>query len=547
MSAGEAATQAEKSHIKVRIEVTHESRETEVILKKPLSQQPFQSASNAIREGLHIGRFFWTIEFIPSRDKDLHNELHRLGSIAGAISENPLLAGFAVTDRVVSERDPDPVAAASHLLGVSNKQPLVHFSGKGREVQHLHEFLSRLHENGLKNVLMLTGDRLKEEPNGQRPHYLESVPAIQLAKQLDPDLFIAAVLNPFKYREEDAMAQYLKLGKKVGAGADCIITQIGFDMPKYEEALQWIETRGYRLPLMANVLPMSAQRARYIRSHQLPGLTVTDSFFALLEEEERMFEDQGAARVLRRLALQILGVQYLGYAGVQITGLHSLEKIAALQVLVQELSEQYPNHLTWKKAWDEVLTFAEGGRANPTPAHDPWYLKSPHLSRASLYERVKYKAMSGVHGFLFDKGLGARLLGPLMRSVKRHSTADRMLKNVEYAIKSPLIGCETCGMCRLAATQYICPETCPKGLANGACGGTTENICEFGNRECVHSVKYRIAKDAGVLHELETWHVPAIPQDTRYSCSWPPHFRGEGPTIRVIDVLHSERNRVRNR
>ena len=514
--------------------------------KKPLSQQPIQSASNSIREGLHNGRFFWTIEFIPSRDKNLNDELHKMGGIAGVISEDPLLAGFAVTDRVVSDQDPDSVEAASYLMEMSGKQPLVHFSGKGREVQHLHEFLSRLHENGLNNVLMLTGDRLKEEPKDRRPRYLESVSAIQVAKKIDPDIFIAAALNPFKYCEEDAMAQYLKLGKKVGAGADCIITQIGFDMSKYEEALQWMETRGYRVPILANVLPLSVQRARYIRTHQIPGITVTDSFFALLEEEERTLADQGAANVLRRLALQILGLRYFGYAGVQITGLHSVEKVAALQALVKELSEQYPDRLTWSKAWDKSLTFAAGEQVNLVPAHDSWYLKSPQPSHASLRQRIKYKTMSGIHSFLFDKGLGARLLGSLMRPIKRHSTADRVFERLEYAIKSPLFGCETCGMCRLAATQYVCPETCPKGLANGACGGTTNNLCEFGDRECVHSVKYRIAKDAGVLHELETWQVPSVLQDTRHTCSWPPHFRGEGPEIRVIDFLHLERNSVRN-
>ena len=104
----DGASRAEKSHAEVRVEVTPGSRETEVISKKPLSQQPFRSASNAIREGLHTGRFFWTIEFIPSQDKILHDELHKLGGIAGVISEDPLLAGFAVTDRVVSDRDPGP-------------------------------------------------------------------------------------------------------------------------------------------------------------------------------------------------------------------------------------------------------------------------------------------------------------------------------------------------------------------------------------------------------------------------------------------------------
>ena len=514
--------------------------------KKPLSQQPLQSASNAIREGLHSSRFFWTIEFIPSQDKVLYDELNKLGGIASVMSKDPLLAGFAVADRVVSDWDPDPAEAATHLLDESGKQPLVHFSGKGREAHDLREFLSRMRESGLENVLILTGDRLKDEPKDRRPRYLESVPAIQLAKQIDPDLFVAAALNPFKYREEDAMAQYLKLGKKIGAGADCIITQVGFDMLKYEEAVYWMGREGYRLPIIANVMPMSVQRARYIRTHQLPGVTITDSFLSLLEEEEKLLADKGAARVLRRLALQILGVRYFGFMGVQISGLHSIEKLAALEALVQELSEQCPDHLTWKKAWEDSLTFAEGGRANRVWAKNPWYLMSPHPSRTSLKERVKYKVMRGVHSFLFEKGLGARLLGPLMRPIKRHSTVDQIFEKIERAIKSPIFGCETCGMCRLAATQYICPETCPKGIANGACGGTTNNLCEFGDRECVHSVKYRIAKDANILHELETWQVAAVPQDTRHTCSWPPHFRGEGPEIRVIDFLHPEKNQLRN-
>jgi methylenetetrahydrofolate reductase (NADPH) len=143
--------------------------------------------------------------------------------------------------------------------------------------------------------------------------------------------------------------------------------------------------------------------------------------------------------------------------------------------------------------------------------------------------------MDWVHRFLFDKGLGARWLGRLVRNIARHSQADAGLRWIEWAIKSPLFGCETCGLCRLVATQYVCPETCPKGLANGACGGTYYNRCEFGDRECIHSRKCRIAKDANVLHQLERWLIPAVPDEVRNSSSWPPHFRGEGPTIERVD------------
>jgi methylenetetrahydrofolate reductase (NADPH) len=82
----------------------------------------------------------------------------------------------------------------------------------------------------------------------------------------------------------------------------------------------------------------------------------------------------------------------------------------------------------------------------------------------------------------------------------------------------------------------VCPETCPKGLANGACGGTHMNRCEFEDRECIHSRKYRIAKDAGILEQLERWLIPAVPKAIRHTSSWPPHFRGEGPAIQRVDM-----------
>ena len=501
--------------------------------------------TNALKEAIHEGRFFWTVEFIPSIDKVLHDALHQLGGVAELVRQEPELVSFSVTDRVVSDRDPDPVPPAARLLQASGKQPLVHYSGKGRDIGELPAFIERLGGHGLENVLFLTGDRLKEEPADGRARYLESVPAIQAARRLMPGLLIAAALNPFKYREEDAMAQYLKLGKKVGAGADFVITQIGFDMHKYEEALFWVGTRNYRVPLVANLLPMSAARARYLRAHQLAGVTITDSFLCLLEAEERSLPDKGAARVLRRLALQILGVRYYGYAGVQLTGIHSALKLHALRAELATLAELCSDRITWNKAWDEALTLPEGGRANPAPARDPWYLVNRRTQRALPAERAKARAMDTVHTFAFDRGLLARWVKPALAPIARTSRAGRVLERVERAIKAPLFGCETCGMCRLAATQYVCPETCPKGLANGACGGTTENLCEFRDRECIHSAKYRIANDLDISDQLEKWLIPAVPEAIRNTSSWPPHFRGEGPAVEVVDFLHPEDRQVR--
>lgn len=487
---------------------------------------------NVLRNALLRRRFFWMVEFIPSVDKVLRDELLKLGGIAEFARTDPLLAGFSVTDRVVSERDPEPVAAASHLMDHSQKQPLVHFSGKGREIDDLYEFLKRIRENRLENILFITGDKLKQVSNGAaRPRYLESVAAIYATKQLFSDLLIAAAVNPFKYREEDAMAQYLKLAKKIEAGADYAITQIGFDFRKYQEALSWIKNRHQALPLVANVMPLSAARARHIRKHRLAGVTVTDSFMELLEAEENRMPDKAKARVTDRLALQILGVQLLGYAGVQITGLHSVETVSSLKAKVEELRQRCLDWDAWNRSWQAALTLPSGAPARPGLEGRASFFIGRQSTQRTGGLQLKYHVMAAIHRWLFDDGWGAAILRLLLRPVRRHAALDHVLERLERAIKSPLFGCETCGMCRLAVTQYVCPETCPKGLSNGACGGTTENLCEFGDRECIHSVKYRIARDIGRLEQLEKGIIPAVPKDWRGTSSWPPYLRHEAPKV----------------
>lgn len=493
---------------------------------------------NALAAALAERRFFWSLEFIPSVDRILRDDLLKLGGIAQVMHGNQRLVTFAVTDRVVSERDPEPVAAAASLFDATGKQPLVHFSGKGREIDDLDRMLERMRANGLENLLVVTGDRLKEEPSAGRARYLESVPAIQRARRSQGPGVLAAALNPFKYREEDAMAQYYKLGKKVRAGANCVITQIGFDPAKYEEALDWIGQRGYGVPLVANVLLLTAARAKYMRKRALPGITISDSLAALLESEAASLPDKGAARVLRRLALQIVGVRMSGYAGVQITGLHAPDKVEALEEAVARASADCRNSHAWRLAWQEAMTAPGGDVADPAPQGVRWRLADPSAARATPSARFRYRAMATIHSTMFDGGPVAAVLGATLRPLhgRERSALGGVLERIERAIKAPVVGCETCGMCRLAATQYVCPETCPKGLANGACGGTTQNRCEFGDRECIHSAKYRLARSMSLEPQLEEWLIPAVPPQRRHTTSWPAHFAGAGPQVQVIKI-----------
>ena len=492
---------------------------------------------NKILRSLENKEFLWTIELVISSRHLQNGEIVVLDDFVNELASRHEVAGFSITDRVVSDNDPNPIDLTDHVVSHTKMQPLLHWSGKDRGIQDLYRSLQQFKNKGVENVLFLTGDKLKSPPTDRRPRYLESVAAIQIAKQALPGLFIAGALNPFKYREDESMAQYLKLGKKIAAGAGCIITQIGFDIVKHEEAMYWIHAQDYQVHAIANVMALSATRARYIRNHKLAGVTITDSFMELLEQEEAALGKAAAERrVMRRLALQIQALKYLDYAGVQMTGLHSVERLKALKSAVDVVRRDITDRLSWNEAWREVMTLPSNHSkktASSAPM-DGWYLTRKDKQRhtaADYRDLVQYAVMEKAHKIIFEKGPLFKLLLVTLGRVKRYGKIDKWLAKAEYAIKAPLFGCETCGMCRLAATQFICPETCPKGLANGACGGTDMNQCEFGDRECIHSRKYRVAKNNRILHQLEKYLIPAVPEKYRNTASWPPYLRKEAPKI----------------
>ncbi len=72
-----------------------------------------------------------------------------------------------------------------------------------------------------------------------RSRYLESVNAV-MAGEKTGGFCIGVAFNPFKYAEAERDAQYLKLHKKIKAGADFIITQLGYDIQALKQAKSFL-------------------------------------------------------------------------------------------------------------------------------------------------------------------------------------------------------------------------------------------------------------------------------------------------------------------
>lgn len=477
-----------------------------------------------LKTALQDRTFVCVMEFVPKPSAE------RFAAMQAIMARNQLCGWpltVAIGDRVASALDLSPLDALDSFA--TPVPALPHFSGKDREGHHLLAQLQRMQAAGQEQLLILTGDRLPGHQPGERPvRYLESVAALQIARQACPQFLLGAALNPFKYREEEGGAQYFKAEKKLAAGADFLTLQLGFDARKHHEALLWMQRQPNPKPLLACLMSLTHGRASMLE--HVAGVTVTPSMLAMLEAEAAVSKSHAQARSVERLALQVIGVKLMGYAGVHLSGIHAEEQLLALEARLEHWLSRLHTLEQWAPEWAAAWQVPNLPAVTFHPPEADWRLGESR-SNATLKEKARYHLLHGAHSLLFSrdnwlsKSFGWAVRQPLWST----PGGARVLHGLERSAKRPLLGCDTCGRCRLEDTLYICPETCPKGLANGPCGGTALNRCEFGDRECIHSVKYRTAVAVGQTAVLTQRLIPCISTESRHQSSWPAWFGAAQP------------------
>jgi hypothetical protein len=73
--------------------------------------------------------------------------------------------------------------------------------------------------------------------------------------------------------------------------------------------------------------------------------------------------------------------------------------------------------------------------------------------------------------------------------------------------------------------EYVCPQTCPKQMRNGPCGGTLHTRCEVIDQECIWVSVYQRAEAAERVPELKTF-IPAPDRALQGTSSWINYFLG---------------------
>ena len=461
------------------------------------------SAPNPLRESLSAGRFCYVVELVASR---LTREA-RLLEVASKLAQVPGVVAGSITSYAGGALGHDPVrvGTAARARGLT---PNIHITCVGRERSKVWQSLEDLHALGIENVLALTGDYPKTA-GPQPPESLFDLDSVQLVRLIDEarqrgmQFWISVAVSPFKYTEADCAYQYLKLEKKIAAGANCVITQLGYDTRKFSELKSYLHERSIRVPVLGNVYVLSAKAAEKFSKGEPPGCWVSPELSEKIRAEAKVV-DAGMAARLERAARMVAVLRGLGYAGAYLGGDHQADHVRWIIRRSEALNPR----------WEE---FAE--EMNYAPKDGFYFFNTPS---AVPKRRGAVPRLLDFMGRIFpvnQSGTLRNLLVSLFRRIDRRPALAKAVERLEFAIKFPIFGCQACGNCVLSHMEYVCPQTCPKNLRNGPCGGTKHSQCEVVDKPCIWVAVYERAKAASRLEDLKVY-IPPPNRVLKGTSSW---------------------------
>jgi len=462
---------------------------------------------NPLAEAVQARRFCYVVELVASAMKREAQVLE----IAASLATMPEIVAGSVTSYAGGRFGQDPlrVATAVRARGLA---PNIHLTCVNDDRRKILSNLKVLNALQLFNVFALTGDYPAESQS--KPVFdLDSVQLIALIARMRADsgipFHVATAVSPFKYAREDCLYQYLKLEKKVAAGANLAITQVGWDARKFVELKRYLDERAIGVPVLGNVYVLGRRAAERMAKGLPPGCWASPALVETIRKESEA-PDGGLEARLERAARTIAVLKGLGYAGAYIGGTHDADHIAHIIARAQELEPQ------WQECAGQLQFGQTGG----------FYLyESPRPVRRRL--PVIALALDGAGRMMpvtRDTWLRRRLTS-LSAWVDRRPVLRRLTERFEYAIKRPLFGYEACGNCVLGQMEYVCPQTCPKQMRNGPCGGTFLMRCEVIDQECIWVRVYQRAEAAERVNGLKTY-IPAPDRSLQGTSSWINYFLG---------------------
>jgi methylenetetrahydrofolate reductase (NADPH) len=492
---------------------------------------------------LNKGEFTLTFELVPGRGSrgKVHDALLAFAEKASA--------GGKIQALSLTENAGGHPALSPEVLGREIKnlgmETIVHFSCKDKNRNQIESLLFAWDREGIHNLLILTGDypRYGYEGPAKPVFDLDSVALLSMVGQMKSGYYIhsqapgggrfppsmpffkGCVVSPFKRLESELMNQYFKLQRKAAAGADFVITQVGFDVRQFDALVRYMLLNGINLPILGNVYIPSITVARLMHEGKVPGCVVTDELMALYERESGEPDGGKEKRLLR--AAKLLAVQRgLGYDGAHIGGSKlTYDDVEFIIGKSEDFYRNWPDYIPeFRFPQKDGFYYFEKDEKTGLNKDAPAKPESTSGHRATNYIFSR-----SIHNLVFDENES------LFRPAKNFCQAiadtkwERPFAWVEYLPKQFLYECKKCGDCVLSEVAFLCPESqCAKYMRNGPCGGSIDGWCEVypGVKKCIYVRAHERLRSYGQKKKLKEKIIPPRDWSLNNTSSWINFFTG---------------------
>lgn len=463
------------------------------------------------------------------------------------LATHPGIDWVSVTDNAGGNPMLSPAALGKPILE-AGKEVVIHLSCKDFNRNGLESQAWLLASDGFYNILALSGDYPTRGVAGNaKPVFdTDSVglltmlqymnnglmvpkfkPELKITRLAPTQFLVGAVTTNFKIHENEVVPQYLKLEKKVQAGAGFIINQIGYDSRKLHEQIVYMRRREMgQIPLIGNVFMLNPGAARLFREQVIPGVAISDELYQICLNQGAS-PDRGKAFFMELAAKQLAIYRGLGYRGGYIGGVHHLTTLDRILEIERGFGaddwKTFAKEIRFSRE-DEFFLLDEdpdSGLCNPDKLN-PAYEASLRDRKPTGNVTLAYRASKLVHDAMFTPGKGLWNVGKkLCENAKDPMQGPKLMRVAEHVGKVAMFGCKDCGDCSLPDIAFLCPESaCAKNQRNGPCGGTRDGLCEVEDFECIWSRAYDRLKYEGREQDMLA-HAPVIQdQALRGTSSW---------------------------
>jgi len=513
-------------------------------------------SGNRFREALlDPNKFVVSWELVPGRGaKEKAQE--KVLFLARQAAEEDKIHAITLTDNLggTPAMSADFMAVNIAQMGIS---PVVHFTCKDRNRNQIESLLYALDRGGVENLLVMSGDYPVSGYKGRpAPVFdLDAIHILQFIAEMNRGLaysvmkgvvrhqpsnfFPGAVVSPFKATEAELLAQYYKLKKKILAGAQFIVTQLGYDARKFHEVLLFMKQSGFQVPLIGNIYILSYGAAKMMNRNDLPGSIVTHTLLAELDEERKSPDKGEGAKILRAARMYAL-LKGMGYSGVHLGGYN---------IRYEDICEIISRGEALVPEWKNLIRYFDypipGGFYYFERDLETGLNKEIPVSRKNRPPETRVEWTYGfsrfVHHILLEPD--KNLYGVAKRiAVKISGTRlGKIFHKLEHLTKVLIYDCKDCGDCALSDVAYLCPMSqCPKKQRNGACGGSFQGWCEVYpyQRQCIYVKAYARLKKYDEETRLETGIVPPCNWDLHQTSSWLNYYLGKDHASKNDRSLH---------